>query len=188
MNVSKTNLVAVVATAAVLFMASASFAKDKNSNSGPPPRSKKNGNITSTSISTTSLGLTHGATLISDPGKKKPIPGTSILGTNLNHNGLLSSKDGGFKINHGGNPPRSPESFKWKNKFWYCDHSHHIVFCDHFVEPAFANYVVVPGDTFEVISLKLFNSPRHFLFLASINRLPVNTLLIPGQVIVVPAF
>ena len=62
------------------------------------------------------------------------------------------------------------------------------MFCDHFVEPVFANYVVVPGDTFEVISLKLFNTPGHTLFLASLNRLPVNTLLIPGQVLVVPAF
>jgi hypothetical protein len=187
MNASKTNLVAIFATTAVLLMASASFARDKNSDSGQPSRPKKNSSITSTSISTTSLGLAHGATLISDPGKKKPTPGTAILGTNLDHNGLLS-KDGGFKITHGGNPPRSPESFKWKSKFWYCDHSHHIVFCDHFVEPVFANYIVVPGDTFEVISLKLFNTPGHTLFLASLNRLPANTLLIPGQVLVVPAF
>jgi hypothetical protein len=188
MNASKTNLLAVLAAAAVLLMTSASFARDKNSDSGQPSRPKKD-KITSTTISSTSLGLAQGTSSISDPGKTKPIPGTSTLGTNLGHSGLLSSdKDGGFKITHGGNPPRSPESYKWKNKFWYCDHSHHIVFCDHFVEPAFANYVVVPGDTFEVISLKLFHTPGNSLFLASLNRIPVNVALVPGQVLVVPAF
>jgi hypothetical protein len=187
MNASKTNLIAVFTTTAVLLMASASFAK--NSPTSPHPRPKKDDkNITSTSISTTSIGLAHGTSLISDPGKKK-LPQGTILGTNLGNTGRLSGdKDGKFKITHGGNPPRSPESFKWHKKFWYCDHSHPIVFCDHFVEPVFANYVVVPGDTFEVISLKLFNTPGHSLFLASINRLPANTLLIPGQVLVVPAF
>jgi hypothetical protein len=187
MNASKTNLVAIFATTAVLLMARASFARDKNSDSGQPSRPKKD-KITSTTVSSTSLGLSQGANLISDPGKKK-LPTGTFIGNNLNHNGLLSSDKGsGFTITHGGNPPRSPESYKWKNKFWYCDHSHHIVFCDHFVEPAFANYVVVPGDSFEVISLKLFHTPGNSLFLASLNRLPVNVALVPGQVLVVPAF
>lgn len=190
MNVSKTKLVAVFATTAVFLMASTSFARDKNGNNGgPPPRPTKDNKITSTTISSTSLGLAQGTSLTSDPGKKKPIPGTTILGTNLNNTGRLSGDtDGGFKITHGGNPPRSPESYKWKNKFWYCDHSHHIVFCDHFVEPVFANYVVVPGDTLELISLKLFRTSDHSLFLASLNHVPVNTLLVPGQVLLVPAF
>ena len=34
---------------------------------------------------------------------------------------------------------------------------------DHFVEPVFANYVVVPGDTLELISLKLFRTTDHCL-------------------------
>jgi hypothetical protein len=189
MNASKTNLVAVLTTTAVLLMASASFAKDKNNSGSPPPRPKKDNKVTSTTVSSTALGLAQGATLISDPGKKKPVPGGTVIGTNLNGiTSLSGDKGSGFTITHGGNPPRSPESSKWKNKYWYCDHSHHIVFCDHFVEPAFANYVVVPGDTFEVISLKLFRTPGNSLFLASLNRLPVNVALAPGQVLVVPAF
>jgi hypothetical protein len=170
-------------------MASASFARDKNSQGSPSPRPHKNGNFsTSNAISTTSLGLAHGTSSISDPGKKK-LPQGTVLDTNLKNTGRFSGdKDGGFKITHGGNPPRSPDSFKWHKKFWYCDHSHHIVFCNHFVEPVFANYVVVPGDTLELISLKLFRTTDHSLFLASLNRVPTNTLLIPGQVLLVPAF
>jgi len=187
MNASKTNLVAVLTTTAVLLIASASFAKNNSNNT--PSRSKKEvKNFTSTSISNNSIGLSHGNNFISDPGKKKTIHGT-ILGTNLGNTSHLSGNtDGKFKIKNGSNTSHSNKPFKWHNKFWYCDHSHHIVFVDHFVEPVFANYVVVPGDTFEVISLKLFHTSGHTLFLASLNRLPVNTLLIPGQVLVVPAF
>jgi hypothetical protein len=189
MNASKSNLVAVLTTTAVLLMASASFARDKKSNdNGPPPRPKKTTLTSSSTLSTTATNVANGATLISDPGKKKPTPGTAILNTNLGNVQLLNDKGSGITITHGGNPPRSPESCKWKNKYWYCDHSHHIVFCDHFVEPAFANYIVVPGDTFEVISLKLFHTPGNSLFLASLNRVPVNAVLVPGQVILVPAF
>jgi LysM repeat protein len=188
MSASKTNLVAVLATTAILLMASTSFAKDKNNNGGPPPRPKKDSKVTSTTLSSTALGVAQGATLISDPGKKKPVPGGTYIGNLNGVTSLSGDKGSGITITHGGNPPRSPESCKWKNKYWYCDHSHHIVFCDHFVEPAFANYVVVPGDTLELISIKLFRTPEHTLFLASLNRVPVNVALIPGQVLVVPAF
>jgi hypothetical protein len=188
MNASKINLVAVLTTTAVLFIASASFAKNNSNNTSSRPK-KEVKNFTPTSISTNSIGLSHGNNFISDPGKKKTIHGNTILGTNLgNISHLSGDKDVKFKIKNGSNPPHSPKSFKWHDKFWYCDHSHHIVFVDHFVEPVFANYVVVPGDTFELISLKLFHTSGHTLFLASLNRLPVNTLLIPGQVLVIPAF
>jgi LysM domain-containing protein len=160
MFASKTNLIATLATAAGLLMATAAIAK--NSNGTPPPRTNS-GNKDVKTISTKSLGLTH-------------------VGQ------LSGNSSGKFKITHGGNPPHSPDSFKWNKKYWYCDHSHHIVFCDHFVEPVFANYVVVPGDTLELISLKLFRTSNHSLFLASLNRVPVNALLIPGQVLIVPAF
>jgi LysM domain len=175
-NASKTNLVTVLTITAALMMTSVSFARTPNSNNGGiPPRPKKN-NFSSSTLSKTAIGVANGETFI---------------GTNLNNVNSLSGDKGkgkGITITHGGNPPHSPESYKWKNKFWYCDHSHHIVFCDHFVEPVLAQYIVLPGDTLEVISLKLFNTPRHSLFLASLNRLPVNSVLIPGQVILVPTF
>ena len=182
MNISKTSLIAVFAT--IVVTASTSLARNKDSQGTPSGRSTKN-NIALNTISTNSLN--HGINSISDPGKKKLDEGT-VISTNLGHNGLISSnKNLGIKIS-GNKLPKSPDSFKWKDKWWYCDHSHHIVFCDHFVEPVFARYIVVPGDTFETISLKLFNTPFHSTFLASINHAPVNVLLVPGQVVLVPTF
>lgn len=184
MNASKTNLL-IVTISATLMMASVSLAKNSQGGSSSVKKSNKSSNT----ISSNSLGLSHGANLISDPGKKKkPNLGNTTIDTNLGINGKLSGKkDGGFKM-HDGNSKHWADSFKWKNKYWYCDHSHHIVFCDHFVEPVLARYIVVPGDTFELISLKLFNTPHHSLFLASLNGLPVNSLLVPGQAIVIPTF
>ncbi len=159
MFASKTNLITTLATVAGLLMASAAVAKNGN-----------------------------GSNLTSLKGNKAPAGGTSILTDPSHVDQLSGDKNGGFKITHGGNPPRSPESFHKKNKYWYWDHSRHIVFVDHFVESAFVSYVVLPGDTLETISFRLFNTRRNAILLAELNHLPTHTILIPGQVILVPAF
>jgi hypothetical protein len=168
MNASKNSLVAVLTTSFILLTASASHADNKN-NQGNQNRRSNNHNV-SFNFNTSSFGFNQGTGFISDPGKKKH--GT-IFETNFGHVNTLRTNQF-FNVSH--------------NQYWFVDRSHRIVFTDQFVEPVFVRYVVLPGDTFATISLRLFRTANHASFLASLNHVTSRTQLVPGQVIVVPGF
>jgi nucleoid-associated protein YgaU len=48
-------------------------------------------------------------------------------------------------------------------------------------------YVVVPGDTLESVSTKVFGTPDQALPIATLNRLAANVALVPGQTLMLPA-
>ena len=168
MNASKNSLVAVLTTSFILLAASVSHAANKNSQGNPNAR-PTNHNI-KFNFNTTSVGFNHNNGFITDPGKKKH---NDLFATNFNHFNTLRTNQF-FNVSH--------------QQYWFVDQFHRIVFTDHFVQPVFVRYVVVPGDTFATISLRLFHTPNHASFLASLNHATSRTQLVPGQVIAVPGF
>jgi hypothetical protein len=168
MYASKNSLVAILTTSFILLSATTSHADNKNSQ-GNQNRRPTNHNVTF-NFNTSSFGFNQGTGFISDPGKKKH---NNLFATNFNKVNTLRTNQF-FNVSH--------------QQYWFVDHSHRIVFTDHFVQPVFVRYVVVPGDTFATISLRLFHTPNHASFLASLNHVTSRTQLVPGQVIVVPGF
>lgn len=168
MNASKITLVAVLTTSFTLLAVNVSVAGNKNGQNNSNGSPKKH-NVTF-NFNTSSGGFNHGHGFITDPGKKKHV---STFATNFNHVNTF----------------RTNQFFNVSNqRYWFVNRSHQIVFTDHFVQPVFGQYVVVPGDTFATISFRLFRTPNHASFIASLNHVTSRTQLVPGQVIVVPGF
>jgi hypothetical protein len=47
--------------------------------------------------------------------------------------------------------------------------------------------VVFPGDTFETVSLREYRTILNSRYIASFNKLPLNAVLVPGQILMLPS-
>ncbi|HEX5472601.1 MAG TPA: LysM domain-containing protein [Lacipirellulaceae bacterium] len=54
-------------------------------------------------------------------------------------------------------------------------------------EPFHSTYTVLPGDTFDTVSLKEYGTSQNSRYIAQFNRLPVNAALVPGRTLMLPS-
>lgn len=212
MKTSTNNVIAILATVATLLVANAAMAGGKkdngNGNSGsggsrpkPELNSVNVANTKGQNLTTVLGNVGPGSNAINTiNGKGQGTNVTTVLGktdkglsnaiNTINTRGINVTTVLGneLDLNHGGNPPRGPKPTKpCHDGHWYCEHHCDYTWNGHSCEVFYGEYIVVPGDTFETISLKLYGTPTNMLFLAGFNRLLVNVALVPGQVLKMPA-
>ncbi len=210
MKTSKNNLIVILATVATMLVASAAMAKTNlNGNSGSGGSQGNGGTRPKPPLNSVSVANSRGQNLTTVYGNVGPgsnaINTINGIGKGTNPTTVLGNTDKGLSnaintINTRGvnvttvfggtvktvsDPPKG--SKPCHDGHWYCEHRCDYTWNGHSCEVFYGEYIVVPGDTFETISLKLYGTPTNMLFLAEFNRLQVNTALVPGQVLRMPA-
>ena len=215
MKTSIRNMIVILATVASLLVVSAAMAKTNlNGNSGSGSSQGSGGTRPKPPVNSVNVANTKGQNLTTVQGNvgagSNAINTLNGLGKDSNATTVLGSTDKGLSnaintinnrginvttvlgnelnLNHGGNPPRGPEPKKpCHDGKCYNEHSCDYTWEGRSCEVFFGEYIVVPGDTFETISLKLYGTTGNLEFIAAFNRLPVNAALVPGQVLSVPS-
>jgi hypothetical protein len=172
----KPALIAIVLTILTFAFSSLTFAKQPPK-SPLPPRPKPG----------------HGRSQVANP---TLLSGVNEVGTSsgitITHGGNPPRSGDGFTITHGGNPPRSPEPNDYCQAHapeschrHDCDRDVHSCYEETF-EPLHSTCMVLPGDTFETVSLREYRTNSKARSIASLNKLSLNAALIPGQTIMLP--
>jgi hypothetical protein len=175
---------AIAMTILSLIFATLTFAKQPQGKSPVPPRPKPGHG--------SSLGgkQVNGAVL-NDITNDKELSG----GITITHGGNPPRTGGGIVITHGGNPPRSPGSNDYCDDSChhehdschrqYCDRDDHTCYGETF-EPMHNVCIVLPGDTFETVSLREYRTNSNAGSIANFNKLSLNAALVPGQILMLP--
>lgn len=205
MTASFHKLIVTASTAAALLITTAAMAKATGGRPGQNNSGHTGGPGATTSTNSNPLkNLAHERALKKEQLLKDRNTGNGINITQGGGNlpkepGNNPSSGSGFTITQGGgNLPKEPGNNPDKGCDHNWDHGCHEHDCydyhcswrsygfyDTCVEPM-NRYVVLPGDTFESISLKVFGNPSASADIAMFNRIPTDAALAPGQVLMLP--
>jgi len=196
MIISAHKLIATFATAVTLLATSTVMAKAPGGRPGQSDtHNGKGGATTSTPSQNTLAGVNKAQHLKAERALREKLRDQA----EKKEQWLKNQNSGGITITHGGGKlPKEPGNNPDKNWGHDCGHDYCSKdYCyDRYrscysecsyvsVEPM-NTYVVLPGDTFASISLKLFGNPTDSANIAMFNHMPIDAALAPGQTLMLP--
>ncbi|HEX4415485.1 MAG TPA: LysM domain-containing protein [Lacipirellulaceae bacterium] len=203
MTVSAHKLIVAVSTAATLLITSAVMANAPTGGTRPGQTGTRSGKgaTTTTTPSKITIAANKEQQLKANREFREKLHEQALRKEQMLKDKNSGDGSGGIVITHGGgNLPKEPGNNPDKNWGHNCgkDYCSKDYCFDHYrsscysecsyvnVEPM-NTYVVLPGDTFESISLKLFGNPTDSANIAMFNRMPIDSALAPGQVLMLPS-
>jgi hypothetical protein len=168
---------AIALTILTFVFASLTFAKQPQGKPPVPPRPKPKQGPSLANEQVANPTLLSGAKELGTSG-----------GITITHGGNPPRTPGGITITHGGNPPRSPEPNDHCHESCHrhdCDRDVHSCYEETF-EALHSTCMVLPGDTFETVSLREYRTNSNARAIASFNKLSLNATLVPGQMLMLP--